>query len=156
MASLKTILHTLAIGMAGALLVGASALARAGDEPPSLSEVHAKGEKCVQPGEVMRKRHYEFILHQRHETMHEGIRTPRYSLKQCIDCHEVDGADGKPVTIASPKHFCNSCHTYAAVKIDCFECHSSVPAPTGVTPENISARISQEMLNAKTAEGTAQ
>jgi hypothetical protein len=25
-------------------------------------------------------------------------------------------------------HFCQSCHNYAAVKIDCFECHSSKPA----------------------------
>jgi hypothetical protein len=26
---------------------------------------------------------------------------------------------------AAPGDFCVSCHTYAAVRIDCFECHAS-------------------------------
>jgi hypothetical protein len=31
------------------------------------------------------------------------------------------------VTVSSPQHFCRSCHDYAAVKVDCFECHASRP-----------------------------
>jgi hypothetical protein len=28
---------------------------------------------------------------------------------------------------ASDTNFCQSCHTYAAVKLDCFECHTNKP-----------------------------
>ena len=28
---------------------------------------------------------------------------------------------------AAPTNFCVSCHSYAAVKLDCFECHASKP-----------------------------
>ena len=41
--------------------------------------------------------------------------------------HQVKGADGRAVTVSSPQHFCRSCHDYAAVKVDCFECHASRP-----------------------------
>ena len=48
----------------------------------------------------------------------------------------VKGADGKPVSFASPKHFCRTCHDYAAVHIDCFECHASrPPAKTAASSE---------------------
>ena len=36
-------------------------------------------------------------------------------------------ADGKAVSYASPQHFCRTCHIYAAVSVDCFECHASRP-----------------------------
>jgi len=33
---------------------------------------------------------------------------------------------------SSKEDFCMGCHSYAAVKLDCFECHSSKPkAPQG-------------------------
>lgn len=86
-----------------------------------------KGDKCVEDTEFMRKNHMELILHQRDETVHKGIRTKKHSFKECINCHAVKGEDNIPVNFKSPKHFCNSCHTYAAVKIDCFECHASRP-----------------------------
>jgi hypothetical protein len=116
-----------------AMLVAAllsSAVASADGRVPVPHPPEAKGEHCVLPTAEMRRNHMKYILHQRHETMHEGIRTPQFSLKGCINCHAVKGDDGKFVTIESPKHFCNSCHRYAAVHIDCFECHASVPTET--------------------------
>ena len=90
-----------------------------------------KGDKCVQPEEVMRRDHMKFILHQRDKTMHEGIRTTQYSLKNCVDCH----ADVKTGSVLGKDGFCESCHVYAAVKLDCFECHSAVrEATVAVTP----------------------
>ena len=89
-----------------------------------------KGDKCVEDTEVMRKNHMEFLLHQRDETMYGGIRTKKHSLKECIECHTVNGADAQPVSVANPKHFCRACHDYASVKIDCFECHASKPKST--------------------------
>jgi hypothetical protein len=44
-----------------------------------------------------------------------------------VSCHAVKGADGAPVSYADENHFCRSCHSYAAVSIDCFECHKSTP-----------------------------
>lgn len=107
-----------------------SATAGAENRVPVPHPAAGKGEHCVLPTAEMRRNHMKYILHQRKKTMHEGIRTPQFSLKGCIHCHAVQGDDGKPVSIKSPKHFCNSCHTYAAVHIDCFECHASTPTET--------------------------
>jgi len=106
-----------------ALLLAAPALA---DTPlPVIPK--AKARPCVEEPAVMRRNHMEFLKHQRDDTMRLGIRTSRFSLKECISCHAVDGADGKPVTIKSERHFCNACHDYAAARIDCFQCHASTP-----------------------------
>ncbi|MDH5801793.1 MAG: hypothetical protein OEZ68_13385 [Gammaproteobacteria bacterium] len=88
-----------------------------------------KGDKCMDDTDVMRKSHMDKLLHKRDRTMYQGIRTEQFSLKQCISCHVVVGQDQKPVSAASPKHFCRVCHDYASVKIDCFECHASKPRP---------------------------
>jgi len=79
-----------------------------------------KGEACVAPTGEMRRDHMKMLLHQRDRTMRLGIRETRFSLKKCVDCHasrvtgSVLGKDG----------FCSSCHEYAAVSMDCFECHT--------------------------------
>ena len=86
-----------------------------------------KGEQCVEETDFMRKNHMELLLHQRDETMYKGIRTKKHSLKECFTCHVVNNKDNKPVTVSNPKHFCRECHDYAAVQIDCFQCHTSVP-----------------------------
>jgi hypothetical protein len=98
---------------------------------------HGKGEKCVADTEWMRRNHMTALLHHRDQTVHEGIRTKRFDLTGCIDCHAVKGPDGKPVTYANPKHFCRTCHDYAAVQIDCFECHASRPEPKAAATSNI-------------------
>ena len=108
------------------------ATAGAGEPSWLPKPAHGRGDKCVADTGWMRRNHMTALLHHRDETVHEGIRTKRFDLTGCIDCHAVKGVDGKPVTIASPKHFCRTCHDYAAVRIDCFECHASRP-PTGAT-----------------------
>ena len=108
--------------------------ATANGRVPLPAVVAGAGEQCVEPVEFMRRNHMELLLHQRDETMHRGIRTKRYSLRNCINCHAVDGA-GQPVSLDDPEHFCVSCHRYAAVKLDCFQCHTGTPEPgvPGVT-----------------------
>jgi hypothetical protein len=91
-----------------------------------------QGEKCVADTAWMRRNHMTALSHQRDETVHDGIRSRRFSLKGCIECHAVRGPDGRPVTIASRDHFCRTCHDYTAVRVDCFDCHASRPeARTG-------------------------
>ncbi|MEZ5840741.1 MAG: hypothetical protein R3D02_10075 [Hyphomicrobiales bacterium] len=117
-------------GLAAAAFAAVAAVAvwpaLAGDVPVP-APAKGKGEACVADTAFMRRNHMTMLKHQRDETMHEGIRTKQFSLKECIACHEVSGPDAKPVTIESPDHFCRSCHDYAAVSIDCFECHASTP-----------------------------
>ena len=106
-----------------------SALAWADSLLPVVPEAQrrvSEAQGCVEPTADMRRNHMKYILHQRDETMHQGIRTKRYSLEECINCH-VSSAPDAP-RVSSEQHFCNSCHTYAAVNIDCFECHADRPA----------------------------
>lgn len=100
--------------------------ALAGAPRPDIPEA-IKGEQCVEETGFMRKNHMDLLQHRRDETMHKGIRTKKHSLKNCFSCHVVKDADNKPVTVSNPKHFCRECHDYAAVNVDCFQCHSSVP-----------------------------
>ena len=85
------------------------------------------GDSCVKDTDFMRRNHMNLLKHQRDETMLKGVRDKQYSLKECISCHAVMGPDAVPLTIASPQHFCRSCHDYAAVSVDCFQCHASRP-----------------------------
>ena len=98
-------------------------------EVPKPKPIHGEGE-CVEPEDIMKRNHMEFILHQRDETMQEGIRTSKYSFKQCISCHAVKGDDGEYVHVDDSRHFCVTCHEYAAVTIDCFQCHADTPRST--------------------------
>jgi hypothetical protein len=82
-----------------------------------------KGEACVAPVAEMRRDHMKMLLHQRDRTMRQGLREPRFSLKGCVDCH----AGQKTGSVLGNEGFCSSCHEYAAVSIDCFECHSPNP-----------------------------
>ena len=85
------------------------------------------GDSCVEDNNFMRRNHMNLLKHQRDETMLKGVRNKQYSLKECLSCHVVNGPDAMPLTVASPQHFCRSCHDYAAVSIDCFQCHASGP-----------------------------
>ena len=85
------------------------------------------GAMCVEPTEIMRRSHMEFILHQRDETVHRGIRTSKHSFAGCIECHSTNDDEGALVRHDDSRHFCAGCHVYAAVRIDCFECHTDRP-----------------------------
>jgi hypothetical protein len=83
-----------------------------------------KGEQCVESTDFMRRNHMELLKHQRDATMHQGIRTRNHSLNGCIECHASRKNNS---VVGSDQNFCQSCHSYAAVKLDCFECHASKP-----------------------------
>jgi predicted CXXCH cytochrome family protein len=115
------------LGISLALLAASGGLLAA-DGVPRPVVPKAQGEKCVAETAVMRRDHMTFLMHQRDETVREGRRGGRFSLADCVSCHAVAGPDRRPVGYDSPRHFCRSCHDYAAVRVDCFECHSALPA----------------------------
>ncbi|MAQ72854.1 MAG: sulfur reduction protein DsrJ [Gammaproteobacteria bacterium] len=84
-------------------------------------------ESCVEPTEIMRKKHYEFLYHQRDLTVIDGIRTKKHSLANCIDCHVSRDEKGAFIPINEEGQFCYTCHIETATNIDCFACHASVP-----------------------------
>lgn len=95
------------------------------DVPKATGEAHSEG------NEYWRVNHMDLLRHDRDATVHDGERDTIASLSECVTCHAVNGADAKPVTIKSEDHFCRVCHDYAAVKVDCFQCHNSLPADLG-------------------------
>jgi hypothetical protein len=98
-------------------------LALASDRVPKPVIDIAKPGRCVEDTATMRREHPDMLKHQRDRTMHEGIRTPKHSLKECVECH----ASAKTGSVLGGQGFCQSCHDYASVRIDCFACHASRP-----------------------------
>jgi hypothetical protein len=119
----------LAIGLAGALC--ALAVQAAGDSYVVPGSKAAHLANCVEPTDIMRRDHMELIKHQRDETVHNGIRSTKHSLAGCIDCHvgtEAEGASvGASVPVNAEGQFCNTCHRFAAVHLNCFDCHATIP-----------------------------
>jgi hypothetical protein len=76
----------------------------------------------------MRSNHMNLLKHKRDRTVYEGIRTPKHSFNGCIDCHIPMPTVNKVVKHTDSEHFCSTCHTQLAVKIDCFQCHADRPA----------------------------
>ncbi len=113
------------VGVLAGVLAVSTAFAAEPKKParvpvPAISVNKDKAEKCVEPTDEMRRNHMNYILHQRDETMHQGIRTSKHSLKNCVECH----ADPKTGSVLGKDGFCATCHQYAAVAIDCFSCHT--------------------------------
>jgi len=106
------------------ILAGGLAAAGIGTAAPPIERA-TKGERCVEDVASMRRNHMRFLEHQRDATVHGGIRGARHSLKGCIDCH-ASKATGSVAQAGTD--FCVACHAYAAVKIDCFDCHATRPA----------------------------
>ncbi len=85
-----------------------------------------KSTQCIEPPEVMRRLHPELLRHQRDTTVRDGVRGAKVSLAACVECHAGKGAGVAAGSVTgSPQAFCESCHHYAAVKLDCFECHQA-------------------------------
>lgn len=120
----QTALKWLGAALAAALLVGASITGAGASAGEGKHRIDAKGDKCVQDTEFMRRNHMVMLKHQRDDTMRKGIRTTQFSLKGCVDCHASPKNNS---VIGSNDNFCQGCHSYVAVKLDCFECHSSKP-----------------------------
>lgn len=104
-------------------------MTQAGSVYPEIPK--ATGEEHPEGNEYMRINHMDLLRHDRDLTMREGVRDTNNSLAECVTCHAVNGPDAKPVTVKSEEHFCRVCHDYAAVKIDCFQCHNSVSPDLG-------------------------
>jgi hypothetical protein len=96
--------------------------ATAGVDKPVIEK--ASSGPCIAPPEVMRREHPDMLKHQRTITVHEGLRDAKVDLEKCVACHASKTTGS---VAASPQDFCKSCHAYAAVKLDCFECHASRP-----------------------------
>ena len=88
----------------------------------------ARGGQCVDDPAFMRRNHMALLKHQRDDTMHGGVRSGKYSLKACVACHASEASQS---VSAEAGDFCQSCHSFAAVKIDCFGCHASKPPAAG-------------------------
>ena len=86
-----------------------------------------RGETCVEPLDVMRRDHMTMLFHQRDRTVYEGERSAPHSLVGCLSCHTQRDSQGSYIPINAPGQFCESCHSYASVKMDCFECHATRP-----------------------------
>ncbi|WP_201243479.1 sulfur reduction protein DsrJ [Halochromatium salexigens] len=84
-------------------------------------------ENCVEPTEYMRRNHFELIRHQRDQTVYGGIRGSDHGISGCVSCHVGYDDKGAPVEIDGKGQFCQSCHEYAAVELNCFDCHATVP-----------------------------
>jgi len=99
-----------------------ASVAYAADKPQALHLDVGKGGQCVEDPKLMRKTHMNLLKHQRDETMRKGIRGQKHSLAECVECHASTKTDS---VLGTNEAFCQGCHTYAAVKLDCFECHTS-------------------------------
>lgn len=87
---------------------------------PKPDIVIESNEHCIAPPDQMRRQHPDMLRHQRERTVHLGERATKVDLGRCVQCH-ADRQSGS--VIGSNQAFCQGCHSYAAVRIDCFECH---------------------------------
>jgi hypothetical protein len=88
--------------------------------PKPVVAINAPG-KCVEDTQFMLRNHMELLKHHRDQTVHQGVRTTQYSLANCVACH-ASKETGR--VTGSKDAFCESCHRYAAITLDCFECHT--------------------------------
>lgn len=102
-----------------ALVLSLFPAARA-EVPKPAVKIEKPGTQCVAPPEEMRRNHMEMLKHQRNRTMRDGERGAKVSLNGCIECHasQTNGA-----VTGGHDNFCQSCHSYVAVKLDCWDCH---------------------------------
>ena len=122
------LIAALIVGLA--ISAAASTAVHADGGVPLPSPAKATGETCVEPADVMRRNHMDFLKQQRDETMRLGIRDGKYGLNGCVECHAAD--DPKtPEAAKSIEPFCGECHAYAAVTLDCWSCHTTKPAKGG-------------------------
>lgn len=82
----------------------------------------------------MRRNHMDLLTHQRDDTVLQGIRENPFSLTGCVNCHARREPSGQPIRVDVRGQFCQSCHEFTAVSIDCFSCHSALPEATGADP----------------------
>ena len=114
-----------------AACVALPAVAGEGRTPLPVVPSAKAGTQCVADPATMRRAHPGMLKHQRDDTVRGGIRGAKASLKGCVDCH-ASAASGS--VAANDQDFCVACHRYAAVRVDCFECHASRPQTAAAKP----------------------
>lgn len=120
--SIRTWLRLAVLAAAAAFMAVPSLEAAAGVDLPKLEK--GKGDKCVEDTQFMRRNHMDLLKHHRDETLRKGIRTTKHSLKKCVECHASEQTGS---VAASKQDFCVACHSYASVKLDCWDCHATKP-----------------------------
>ena len=136
MLQFKKLMHKSLLAIAGSAILALSSIAVA----DNTDVARAKSDKCVADTAYMRSNHMSEILHQRTDTMRKGIRGGNYSLKECINCHVEENSQAR---YGDNNHFCSGCHNYAAVTIDCFQCHADRPTKEGKTGYKASLNMSK-------------
>ena len=114
-------LKILLVVFTGIAVLPAPALAGEGGRTAKPVIEIANPGKCIAPVGEMRRNHMDMLKHQRDRTMRQGIRGEPASLNACIECHASKKTGS---VLGSNDNFCQGCHSYAAVKLDCFECHT--------------------------------
>lgn len=131
-------LAAVALTTAALAWAGSDGQPKAAGAPKPVIQKAVKGEQCVEDTDYMRRNHMKVLDQHRDKAVIEGVRTKKHSLKECINCHASEATGS---VAASKDDFCVSCHSYAAVKIDCFDCHSTKPQGS----------MAMHSLNAETA-----
>ncbi|MEN8212838.1 MAG: Hdr-like menaquinol oxidoreductase cytochrome c subunit [Pseudomonadota bacterium] len=91
----------------------------------SLAATEAKS--CVREAPIMRRYHMELIKHARIDTVRKGVRGVDGSLSECIACHVNKDDKGAFIPVNQEGQFCQECHHYVGVALDCYQCHATVP-----------------------------
>ena len=107
-------------------LTSAVAIAAA---PKPVIKIENPGE-CIAPVAEMRANHKSMLSHTRDRTLRKGIRGEKASLNGCIECH----ASKTTGSVLGKEGFCQTCHDYAAVTIDCWQCHQPKVGSAGAKP----------------------
>lgn len=126
-----TRLHNAIAGLSAAALFLAAVSAFAEVPKPAVT-IAQPDTQCVASPDEMRRNHMKMLSHQRDRTLRLGERGAPVTLNGCINCH-ASKASG---SVASTEgDFCASCHAYAAVTLDCFECHQPKASLAGLPKE---------------------
>lgn len=115
---------TLAAGLAWTGM----AVAGEGGRTPQPQLVIESAEACIAPPAEMRRKHPHLLAQQKKLTVRAGVRGTGATLAGCISCH-ASRDDGS--VIGTDRNFCQSCHSFVAVRLDCFDCHQPAPARHG-------------------------
>lgn len=128
---LRLIAPTLAVILLIPVAVAARQMVTTGFHPPPVAMGSLVADHRTDDATVMIRNHPRFLFAFRTDVLHHGVVEPANNLERCVTCHAVKDQNGEPVDFHSPKHFCVGCHYKAAVTIDCFACHNSLPVPQG-------------------------
>lgn len=90
-------------------------------------EIQKADGECEVDTPAIRRDHNKLLLDKRDQTVKFGVRTPDFSLKECVACHAAKDETGKFVPITDKGQFCAVCHQRVATKPDCFACHRTTP-----------------------------